>query len=73
MSKIINKIKRRVLSMFSFNKESGCVKVWVTLIMGGTYTFEQVPKLLNLQECVKEVLIEMGAIEKDKEKEDIVQ
>ncbi|EHN17009.1 hypothetical protein [Clostridium sporogenes] len=59
--------------MFSFNKESGCVKVWVTLIMGGTYTFEQVPKLLNLQECVKEVLIEMGAIEKDKEKEDIVQ
>ena len=49
--------------MFSFNKDSGCVKVWVTLIMGGTYTYEQVPKLLNLKECVKEVLV--GLIKED--------
>jgi len=48
--------------MFSFNKDSGCVKVWVTLIMNGTYTYEQVPKLFNLQECVKEVLIEVGVM-----------
>lgn len=68
MFKIINKIKRRVLNMFSFNKESGCVKVWVTLILNGTYKVEQVPNLLNLKECVNEVLIEMGAIEEDKEK-----
>lgn len=54
--------------MFSFNKESGCVKVWVTLILNGTYKVEQVPNLLNLKECVNEVLIEMGAIEEDKEK-----
>ena len=49
--------------MFKFNKESGCVKVWVTLIMGGTYTVEEVPDLLNLKECVLEVLTEVGAIE----------
>ncbi|MEW8955625.1 hypothetical protein [Clostridium sp.] len=48
--------------MFTFNKESGCVKVWVTLIMGGTYTVDQVPNLLNLKECVLEVLKEVGAI-----------
>lgn len=28
--------------MFSFNKDSSCVKVWVTLIMNGTYKVEQV-------------------------------
>lgn len=56
----INYIKRSVLNMFKFTKESGCTKVWITLIMNGTYSYEQVPKLLNLQECVKEVLIELG-------------
>ncbi|WP_163256340.1 hypothetical protein [Clostridium sporogenes] len=49
--------------MFSFNKESGCVKVWVTLIMNGTYKVEQVPALLNLKECVEEVLVDVGVIE----------
>ncbi|BDR67193.1 hypothetical protein K144312032_14210 [Clostridium tetani] len=66
MSKILNKIKnikRRVLNMFKFNKDSGCTKVWVTLIIGGTYNYDQVPGLLNLRECVKEVLIEMGMVE----------
>ncbi|WP_207130788.1 hypothetical protein [Clostridium botulinum] len=52
--------------MFKFNKESGCVKVWVTLIMGGTYKVDQVPKLLNLQECVNEVLVDVGVIEEVK-------
>lgn len=68
MLKIINKInyiKRRVYSMFKFNKDSGCVKVWVTLIMGGTYKYEQVPKLLNLQECVEEILKEAGFIKEE--------
>ncbi|EJE7236614.1 hypothetical protein M5L40_003632 [Clostridium botulinum] len=60
MFKIIDKIKRRVLNMFSFNKESGCVKVWITLILNGTYKVEQVPPLLNLQECVNEVLTDIG-------------
>lgn len=63
MFKTINKIKRRVLNMFKFTKDSGCTKVWVTLIMNGTYTYEQVPVLLNIRECVGEVLKEMGIIE----------
>lgn len=46
-----------------FNKNSGCVKVWVTLIVGGTYEYKDVPKLLNLQEQVKLVLVDMGAME----------
>ena len=46
-----------------FNKNSGCVRVWVTLIMSGVYTYEQVPKLFNLQEQVKLVLTEAGAME----------
>ena len=52
--------------MFKFNKESGCVKVWVTLIMNGTYKMEQVPKLLNLQECVEEVLVDIGVVKEHK-------
>lgn len=60
INKIKNYIKGRLMYMFKFDKNSGCVKVWVTLIMNGTYTYEQVPKLLNLQECVKEVLIDVG-------------
>ena len=64
MFKIINKIKRRVSSMFTLNKESGLVKnVWVPLIMNGTYTFEQCPSLFNLREVVEEVLGEMGFFE----------
>lgn len=42
--------------MFKFNKNSGLVYVWVSLIMAGTYTREQVPALSNLKEVVFEVL-----------------
>ncbi|WP_198763809.1 hypothetical protein [Clostridium sporogenes] len=52
--------------MFKFNKESGCVKVWITLILNGTYKVEQVPSLLNLKECVGEVLQEVGFVEEVK-------
>lgn len=45
-----------------FNKNSGCVKVWVTLIVGGTYEYKDVPNLLNLQEQVKLVLVNMGVM-----------
>lgn len=55
------------MTNFKFNKNSGCVKVWVSLIMDGVYSYEQVPPLLNLQECVKEVLIETGMFEDKKE------
>ncbi|MGG2091230.1 hypothetical protein AB1283_25935 [Bacillus sp. S13(2024)] len=39
-----------------FNENSGLVKVWVSLILAGTYTVEQVPKLSNLKEAVTEVI-----------------
>ncbi|MBU5677920.1 hypothetical protein KQI88_15995 [Alkaliphilus sp. MSJ-5] len=66
LKKVLNKIKRRVLSMFKLTKESGIVKnVWVPLILNGTYTFEQCPNLFNLREVVEEVLIEVGFIIKE--------
>ncbi|MBU3176103.1 hypothetical protein KPL47_06940 [Clostridium estertheticum] len=61
MSKIINYIKERMINMFTFTKNSGCTKVWITLIIGGVYKFEQCPKLFNLRDMVGEVLKDMGA------------
>lgn len=43
-----------------FNKNSGLVKVWVSLIMAGAYTLEQVPTLSNLKEVVTEVINAMA-------------
>ncbi|MBN1067205.1 hypothetical protein FC961_17870 [Clostridium botulinum] len=55
------KIRKVMCKMnFKFNKESGCTKIWVTLILNGTYEYKDVPRLLNLQECVKEVLVQIG-------------
>lgn len=42
-----------------FSKDSGLVKVWVSLVMAGTYTLEQVPNLFNLKEVVAEVINSM--------------
>ncbi|MFS1519672.1 hypothetical protein V1503_24920 [Bacillus sp. SCS-151] len=39
-----------------FTKDSGLVKVWVSLIMSGIYSQDQVPSLSNLKEAVTEVL-----------------
>ena len=39
-----------------FNEDSVIVKTWVSLVLAGTYTQEQVPKLGNLQEVVGKVL-----------------
>lgn len=39
-----------------FTKESGLVKVWVSLIMSGTYSEADVPNLYNLREVVSQVL-----------------
>ena len=41
-----------------FTKDSGLVKVWVGLVMAGTYTLEQVPVLFNLKDVVTEVVNE---------------
>lgn len=40
----------------TFTKDSGLVKVWVSLVLDGTYTLAQVPNLFNLQEVVTEVI-----------------
>lgn len=40
-----------------FNHNSGLVKVWVSLVMQGAYTLEQVPVLSNLKEMVYEVVM----------------
>lgn len=40
----------------TFTKDSGLVKVWVSLVLSGTYTLEQVPNLYNLKTVVTEVV-----------------
>lgn len=43
-----------------FTKDSALVKVWVSLILSGVYTYEQCPNLSNLKTVVGEVLTEAG-------------
>ncbi|HRV02782.1 MAG TPA: hypothetical protein P5539_13895 [Mesotoga sp.] len=43
-----------------FNKTSGIVKTWVAMILIGIYSFDDVPKLLNLRTAVGEVLDLVG-------------
>ena len=39
-----------------FTKNSGLVKVWVSLVLAGTYKLEQVPALFNLKDVVTDVV-----------------
>ncbi len=39
-----------------FNKDSGLVKTWVSLIQRGIYTSDNIPILSNLKDIVLEVL-----------------
>ena len=39
-----------------FNEDSVIVKTWVSLVLAGTYTQEQVPNLSNLQSAVNKVI-----------------
>ena len=39
-----------------FTKNSALVKTWVSLVLSGAYTKEQVPKLFNLRDAVSEVV-----------------
>lgn len=45
-----------------FNKDSGLVKVWVSLVLAGTYTYAQVPNISNLRTVVAQVLTEVGYV-----------
>jgi hypothetical protein len=40
----------------TFTKDSGLVKVWVSLVLAGVYTLAYVPELFNLKEVVTEVV-----------------
>lgn len=42
-----------------FNENSGLVRVWVSLVLAGTYTLDQVPNLSNLKEIVTSVINSM--------------
>ena len=46
--------------MMVFTKSSSLVKVWVSLVLAGVYTLEQVPALFNLKEVVAEVINSMA-------------
>ncbi len=39
-----------------FSKNSGLVRIWISLIRAGIYTLEQVPSLFNFKEVVTEIL-----------------
>lgn len=40
----------------NYTKDSGLVKIWVSLVMTGTYKLEQVPNLYNLKTVVSNVI-----------------
>ena len=40
----------------TFTKNSGLVKTWVSLILCGVFTLEQVPNLFNLRAVVAEIV-----------------
>ncbi|WP_339816768.1 hypothetical protein MKZ15_15340 [Paenibacillus sp. FSL R7-0216] len=40
----------------TFTPNSGLVKVWVSLVLAGTYAWDQVPALYNLKTVVGEVV-----------------
>ncbi|MBF0779322.1 hypothetical protein [Streptococcus cuniculi] len=48
-----------------FTKKSIIVKSWVALVVGGTYSFDDVPKLFNLRTVVGQVLSEQEAENKE--------
>ena len=52
-------IKKGIFAM-KFTKNNQIVKSWVALVLAGTYTVDQVPKLFNLREVVIEVLSEQA-------------
>lgn len=55
--------------MFKLNKNSALVKVWVSLIMAGTYTIQQCPTFFNLRNSVEEVLKQLTEENKETHEE----
>jgi hypothetical protein len=42
-----------------FNKDSIIVKTWVSLVMMGIYTAQEVPRLFNLRDVVEQIFAEI--------------
>ena len=40
----------------NFTKDSGLVMTWVSLVLCGVFTVEQVPNLFNLRTVVREIV-----------------
>lgn len=40
----------------TFTKNSGLVKTWMSLVLCGVFTLEQVPNLFNLRAVVAEIV-----------------
>ena len=40
----------------TFTKDSVLVKTWVSLVLAGTFTLEQVPKLFSSKSVVSEIV-----------------
>ena len=57
-------IKKGIFTM-KFTKNHQIVKSWVALVLAGTYTVDQVPKLFNLRDVVVEVLSEQASETKE--------
>lgn len=45
--------------MLKFTKNSGLTKVWVSLVMTGVYTIDQVPTFFGLKDAVQAVIDEL--------------
>ena len=43
----------------TFTKNSGLVKTWVSLVLCGVFTVNQVPNLFNLRTVVAEIINEV--------------
>ena len=39
-----------------FTKDSGLVKTWVSLVLCGVFTLDQVPNLFNLKTIVSDII-----------------
>lgn len=57
---MIEKLIWRLMNMFA--KDSALVKIWVSLILAGVYTYDDCPSVSNLKTVVGEVLAEVGYI-----------
>lgn len=40
----------------TFTKDSALVKTWVSLVVSGVFTIDQVPKLFNLRDVVSDIV-----------------